>query len=84
MKIIRKTKELKILLDSINSLSQSVGLVLTMGNIHAGHLALIKKAKNNNEVVVSGNTVLAFLNKETKRPVRCPDYMLEKVTPLFS
>ena len=40
--------------------------------------------KNNDEVVVSGNTVLAFLNKETKRPVRCPDYMLEKVTPLFS
>ena len=40
--------------------------------------------KNNNEVVVKGNTVLAFLNKETKRPVRCPDYMLEKVIPLFS
>ena len=40
--------------------------------------------KNNNEVVVTGNTVLAFLNKETKRPVRCPDYILEKVTPLFS
>ena len=40
--------------------------------------------KNNDEVVVTGNTVLAFLNKETKRPVRCPDYMLEKVTPLFS
>ena len=39
--------------------------------------------KNNDEVVVTGKTVLAFLNKETKRPVRCPDYMLEKVTPLF-
>ena len=40
--------------------------------------------KNKDEVVVKGNTVLAFLNKETKKPVRCPDYMLEKVTPLFS
>ena len=40
--------------------------------------------KNNDEVVVTGNTVLAFLNKETKRPDRCPDYMLEKVIPLFS
>ena len=39
--------------------------------------------KNKNEVVVTGNTVLAFLNKETKRPVRCPDYILEKVTSLF-
>jgi len=40
--------------------------------------------KNKDEVVVTGTTVLAFLNKETKKPVRCPDYMLEKVTPLFS
>ena len=39
--------------------------------------------KNKEEVVVTGTTVLAFLNKETKKPVRCPDYMLEKVTPLF-
>ena len=38
---------------------------------------------NKDEVVVTGITVLAFLNKETKKPVRCPDYMLEKVTPLF-
>ena len=28
--------------------------------------------KKDNEVVVKGNTVLAFLNKETKKPVRCP------------
>ena len=39
--------------------------------------------KNEDEIIVTGTTVLAFLNKETKKPVRCPDYMLEKVTPLF-
>lgn len=39
--------------------------------------------KNKDEVVVTGTTVLAFLNKETKRPVRCPDYILEKVDSLF-
>jgi len=39
--------------------------------------------KNKDEVVVTGTTVLAFLNKETNRPVRCPDYMLEKVNSLF-
>tara|TARA_B100000989_G_scaffold56586_1_gene38256 strand:+ start:2831 stop:3184 length:354 start_codon:yes stop_codon:yes gene_type:complete len=39
--------------------------------------------KNKDEVVVIGTTVLAFLKKETKKPVRCPDYILEKVTPLF-
>ena len=39
--------------------------------------------KKKEEVIVTGTTVLAFLNKETKKPVKCPDYMLEKVTPLF-
>ena len=39
--------------------------------------------KNKDEVVVTGTTVLAFLNKETNRPVRCPDYMLQKVNSLF-
>ena len=41
------------------------------------------KLKKKEEVIVTGTTVLAFLNKETKKPVKCPDYMLEKVTPLF-
>ena len=39
--------------------------------------------KNNYKVTVTGTTVLAFLNKENNKPVRCPGYMLEKVTPLF-
>ena len=39
--------------------------------------------KNKDEIVVTGTTVLAFLNKETKKPVRCPYYMLEKVNSLF-
>ena len=39
--------------------------------------------KKEEEVIVTGTTVLAFLSKETKKPVKCPDYMLEKVTPLF-
>ena len=39
--------------------------------------------KKEEEVIVTGTTVLAFLNKDTKKPVKCPDYMLEKVTPLF-
>ena len=53
MKIIKKTKELQNLLDSLASSSVSIGLVLTMGNIHAGHLSLIKEAKNNNDFVIT-------------------------------
>ena len=32
----------------------------------------------NKELLVEANTVLAFLDTKTKKPVRCPDYLLEK------
>lgn len=31
-----------------------------------------------NELLVTANTVLAFIDMKTKRPVACPDYVLEK------
>ena len=31
------------------------------------------------ELLTTGNTVLAFINKKTKKPMRCPDYILEKL-----
>ncbi|MDT7830645.1 thioesterase family protein [Pricia sp. S334] len=31
------------------------------------------------EILAEANTVLAFLDKETKRPIKCPDYVLEKI-----
>ncbi len=31
------------------------------------------------EILAEANTVLAFLDKHTKRPVKCPDYVLEKI-----
>ncbi len=53
MKIIRKTRELKILLESVSDSRKPIGLVLTMGNIHDGHLSLIKKAQNNKEYIIT-------------------------------
>jgi acyl-CoA thioester hydrolase len=32
-----------------------------------------------NELLTTGNTVLAFINKITNKPTRCPDYILEKL-----
>lgn len=32
-----------------------------------------------NDVLVEANTVLAFMDKEKKRPIKCPDYILEKL-----
>ncbi|MEK6154336.1 thioesterase family protein [Flavobacteriaceae bacterium 3-367] len=31
------------------------------------------------EILVEANTVLAFINSHTNRPMRCPDYILEKL-----
>ena len=53
MKIITKTEELQNLLESLDTPTVSTGLVLTMGNIHEGHLSLINKAKNNNDYVIA-------------------------------
>lgn len=33
----------------------------------------------NNELICTGNTTLAFINSETKKPMRCPNYILEKL-----
>lgn len=35
------------------------------------------------ELLVTANTVLAFLNKETKRPMKCPDYVLQKIEAFY-
>ena len=39
-----------------------------------------KITKQKNELLTTGNTVLAFINKTTKKPMRCPEYILEKLT----
>ena len=49
MKIISNPYELKEYLKTIN---KSIGFVPTMGALHDGHISLIKKAKEENELVV--------------------------------
>lgn len=34
------------------------------------------------EIITYGNTVLAFINIKTKRPMKCPDYLLEKLSKI--
>ncbi|NHF59322.1 acyl-CoA thioesterase [Flavobacteriaceae bacterium TP-CH-4] len=32
-----------------------------------------------NELLVEARTVLAFIDRQTNRPIRCPDYLMEKI-----
>ena len=52
MKIIKTINELQKILDRNKRESQSVGFVPTMGFLHEGHLALVERARSENDIVV--------------------------------
>ena len=58
MKIIDTIKDLRLLLDESRAVGKSVGLVPTMGALHAGHASLVERAVKENDVVV----VSVFVN----------------------
>lgn len=52
MQVFRTISGLRDSLSSHRVQGQSIGFVPTMGNLHDGHLALIKQAKETNDIVV--------------------------------
>ena len=58
MKVITTIKELQALLGEYRSAKKSVGLVPTMGALHAGHASLVDRSVKENDVTV----VSIFLN----------------------
>ena len=57
MKLVQTIKELQSELDALRSEGKTIGLVPTMGALHAGHASLVKRAVAENDVVVVSDFV---------------------------
>jgi pantoate--beta-alanine ligase len=52
MKVITTIKEMQTVMLQVKAKSKSIGYVPTMGFLHEGHMSLMKRARNENDVVV--------------------------------
>lgn len=57
MKVLKSTTELKSYVREVQEAGKSIGLVPTMGYLHEGHLSLMKKAREENDIVIVSDFV---------------------------
>ena len=61
MKLVQTIKELQSELDALRSEGKTIGLVPTMGALHAGHASLVKRAVAENAVIHSRHRGVTIL-----------------------
>ena len=82
MQVFHTVEGLRRTLRKHRNSDQSIGFVPTMGNLHDGHLALIKQAKQTNDIVVCSIFVNALqfgLNEDWDKYPRTYDSDCEKL-----
>lgn len=89
MKLIQTIKELQAELNALRGMGKTIGLVPTMGALHAGHASLVKRAVAENDVVVVSDFVnpTQFNDKNDlvkyPRTLEADCELLEKVGAMF-
>ncbi len=53
MKVLRTVKEIQAFTKEMKAAGKSIGLVPTMGALHEGHLTLMRKAREDNDIVIA-------------------------------
>lgn len=53
MKVLRTVRELTAELEALRAKGLTIGLVPTMGALHAGHMSLMERARSGNDIVVA-------------------------------
>ncbi|MBI5218550.1 MAG: pantoate--beta-alanine ligase [Bacteroidia bacterium] len=82
MYVIKHIKDVKIEIQKFTDQKKSIGFVPTMGALHEGHLSLIKRARQENDMVAASIFVnpAQFNNKEDlKNYPRTPDKDIESL-----
>ena len=72
MKIINTVNELKFVLNNYRAENKTIGLVPTMGALHEGHISLVQRSVEENDVtVVSIFVNPTQFNGKISENVRC-------------
>ena len=66
MKVLRTVQEIQAFSKAAKDAGKSIGLVPTMGALHEGHLTLMRRARQENDVVIAS----VFVNPTTRISTR--------------